>query len=271
MQTCFIETENVRRFNRVVEALLKAHRGMPRLGLITGEVGLGKTYAVDDYFVNSGAAYIRAARTWTPAGMLRSLLRSFSLKPAWSTVDNLDLAVKVLQARAAESPERGLLMVDEANYLLQRGNSAQPPEILDTLRDLADMAQTPVLLVGEPELLTALKRNALTSRGYRRFWDRVLTSAEFKPMTWQEAATVCREFCGLDMTPEAAAMTRDATQGNLRRLILFLARLERVANANHASEVTPEIIQALQGRNARRNKKAVAKPAAGLKAALKAV
>ena len=271
MRTHVIETENMRRFTAVVEALLKAHEGMPRLGLITGEVGLGKTWAVDDFYVNSGAAYVRAVRTWTPASMLRCLLNSLGIEPAWSAADNLYLAVKILQAHADESPARGLLIIDEANYLLQRGNPARPPEILDTLRDLADLAQTPVLLVGEPELLTALKRNALTSRGYRRFWDRVLISAEFKPMSWREVTTACRELCGLDMTPEAAVMTRDATQGNLRRLILFLARLERVANANQSPKVTPEIIQALQGRNARRNKKAVANPAAGLKPALKAV
>lgn len=247
MKVAFVETENVRRLGRVVSALLEAYEGMPRLGVVTGEVGLGKSWAVDDLYVNRGVAYVRATRTWTPNGMLRTILNRLGERPAWCTTDNLDRASEVLKARAIEDPAKGLLVIDESNYLLQKTSAALPPAILDTVRDLADMAQTPVLLVGEPEFASVLKGQALTSRGYQRFWERVLLAEEFKALKSAEISAFCRELCELDITADAADAAQAATQGNLRRLVLFLVRLERICKASKQKTVTPEMVDTVKG------------------------
>ncbi len=253
MKVTFVETGNVRLLGRVVSALLEAQDGMPRMGLVTGEVGLGKTWAVDDLVVQGGATYVRAIRGMTGPGLLRAIVRRLGERPPWSRVDALDRAVEILAARTVEGGLRGLLVVDEVGYLLEGARADRFPAALDSLRDLADLAGIPVLLVGEPEVARTLKGYAV-SRAYRRFWERILVCEEFRPLGVSEIKTLVRELVGLGHEPGAAEALRAATEGNLRRLILYLVRLERTARANRAERISREMVEAVQRWSGRRKR-----------------
>ena len=66
MRATFVQTRNVARLWEVVESLHSASLGEPRLGLIYGPAGRGKTRAVDTLAARTGAVYVSAARVWTP-------------------------------------------------------------------------------------------------------------------------------------------------------------------------------------------------------------
>jgi DNA transposition AAA+ family ATPase len=241
----FVETNNVRLLARVVAALLEAQEGMPRMGLICGDVGLGKTWAVDDLVVRGGAVYVRALRGMSGAGLLRAIVRRLGERPPWSRIDCMERASSALSARAGEGGLRGLLIVDEVGYLLEGARADRFPEALDTVRDLADLAGIPVLLVGEPDVARTLKGFS-ASAPYRRFWDRILVCEEFKPLSAEEIKLVAGELTGLDFDPGVAELFREVTGGNLRRTILYLVRLERAARANRAARISAEMLEAVR-------------------------
>ena len=252
MKSDFIETENVRRLARVVDALVTAGEGEPRMGMVTGSVGLGKSWAVDDCFVNRGCLYIRACASWTPNAMLRAVLTKAGLRPAMATAQNLERCVALLTARKDEyNPAHNLLIIDEADYLLAGARPGTPPVILDTVRDLHDSSNAPVLLVGEPDLLEQLEHLAKYSGKYRRFWDRILISERFQPLSVPEIQTMAERLTGLQMPEDAAAHLKKSQEGNVRLVIIALRAAERMAKSNRLRDLPLDLVDAAQKKAAK--------------------
>ncbi|MGD9123796.1 MAG: ATP-binding protein [Desulfarculaceae bacterium] len=245
MKIHFVETQNTRRLAAAINDLTRAQDGTPSLGLLTGDIGLGKSWALDDAFVSKGIILVRAVSTWRTANaMFKSILKSVGVSPAWSTYDNLNRVVDTLKARAGASPTRSVLAIDEADYLMRHARAAQPPDLLEAVRDIHDLANTPILLVGEPDLAAALEHNAGLSRAYRRFWDRILVTTEFLPVTASEISRICLELTDLKCEPAAAAKLAELTEGNLRRVNKWLVRLERMARANAQASISADMMDA---------------------------
>jgi len=221
----FIQTHNVKRLNSLVDMLLEANSGEPRLGLFYGPAGRGKTRAVDSLATLTGACYVSAARVWTPSSMLRAIVTALGQAPAWSAAENLTIAAEALRERLGrDSLGNGLLIIDEADYLAKGTQPPRTPPLLDTVRDLHDASGAPILLVGMDGL-------ARTLSVYPQFWDRVLTSEEAREMTRDELVSLARELGELTLADEVAAAILRATAGNLRQAILYLVRLDRRATA----------------------------------------
>ncbi len=237
----FIETENVQSLRQAVTGLQQAPAGGPRILLVVGPVGLGKTCAVDRLVVDRGAAFTSAARVWTPAAMLREVLDALGERPGWGAAECLKLAAASLRERMA-SPRNGhgLLIIDEADYLARGVRPPDTPRLLDTVRDLHDRSGAPIVLVGMDEL-------ARTLGMFRQFRDRVLSVVEFRPVSARETRNVARQAAGLELDEAAARELARATEGNLRRMINYLGRLERAAAAN-GSRANAEAVLAVEKR-----------------------
>ena len=243
MRNEFIETENVRRLARVINAVTTAGPGQSRMGLVTGRVGLGKSWAVDDAYVNRGCLYVRACATWTPNAILKAILRKCGLQPAVSAAQNLERAASLLIARTdAVNPAKNLLIIDEADYLIAGAKQGTPPVLLDTVRDLYDLSHAPVILVGEPELAGTLHHYSQASEKYKRFWDRICTAEEFQPVSAAEIQTMSARLTGLEMPLESAESLQKSQDGNLRLVIIALRVAERMAKVNKLPRLPPELV-----------------------------
>lgn len=247
MKNRFVETSNFTRLEKMIQGVVTAAPGMPPLAVVSGRLGLGKTLATDRVAVFTGGVYVRAVRGITPAALLRAILTGMGEKPSWDKYSNLIRAVEILRQRDLQDRQTALIMMDEADYLLEGATHERFPATLDTLRDLADMAHCPILLVGEPELADTIQRFAKSNRFYRRFWDRVLDSCEFKPLGASETARVALELAELELSPEAAEIARVAVEGNLRRLVVALHKLDRVCRASRTKEVSAELLARVFG------------------------
>lgn len=225
-QGVFIETGNVRRLRQAVTGLIQAPAGGPRILLVVGPVGLGKTSGVDRMAVEHGAAYVRAAHVWTPNAMLREALEAIAERPGWGAAECLKLAAAGLRERMPHrATGHGMLIVDEADYLAQGVRPPHTPRLLDTVRDLHDLSGAPIVLVGMDDL-------ARTLGAFKQFKDRVLSVVEFQPVGAREAVEVAERAAGLKLGEAAAAELVRVTEGNLRRMINYLGRLENMARAN---------------------------------------
>lgn len=234
MKAKLVQTKNMNRLLMVAEAIKSAASGEPRMGLIYGPAGRGKTRAVDHLAAQSGAVYVSAARVWTPNAMLKSILAGLGSTPAVSAADNLTRAAEALGERLGVSTlGNGLLIIDEADYLAKGAQPPNTPSLLDTVRDLHDASGAPVLLVGMDGLAKVLSR-------FAQFWDRVRMSEEFAPLEVGEVIRLAAELSGLTMDATSAELIRRATDGNLRQTILHLARLEAMAKTQGSQKVLPE-------------------------------
>ncbi|MBU1157541.1 MAG: AAA family ATPase [Desulfarculus sp.] len=245
MKAKLVRTKNLTRLWEVVEAIKSASSGEPRLGLIYGPAGRGKTRAVDHLAAKTGAVYVSAARVWTPNAMLKCILAGLGGTLTVSAADNLTRAAEALGERlGVPSLGNGLLIVDEADYLAKGAQPPNTPPLLDTVRDLHDASGAPVLLVGMDGLAKILSR-------FAQFWDRVRMSEEFAPLDSGELIHLAGELAGLSMDEPSAEVIRRATHGNLRQAIVHLARLEAVAKAQGSQKVRPEWAQKISAEVAR--------------------
>ncbi|MBI4799708.1 MAG: ATP-binding protein [Desulfarculus sp.] len=259
MKVNFVQTSNVKRLNGLVDMLLSAGNGEPRLGLFYGPAGRGKTRAVDTLATQTGACYVSAARVWTPSSMLKSVVRALGQVPAVSATENLGRAAEAMRERLGnESLGNGLLIIDEADYLAKGTQPPHTPPLLDTVRDLHDASTAPILLVGMDSL-------ARTLSVFPQFWDRVLVAEEARELSRAEVVDLGRELAGLTLADEVAEDIRRATNGNLRQTILYLVRLERRAATQKVSLVARDWVSAVEAEISR-SKLRAAQGGRGLKA-----
>lgn len=238
-----IQTENMKRLTTGARALIEAEPGEPRLGLVYGTAGLGKTRAVDHLATQSAAAYVRAAREWSPNAMMADILDALGEEPGWGAAKQLGRAAEVMAGRLDdEGYGHGLLIIDEADYLVKGVSPPNTPRLLDTVRDLHDLSGAPILLVGMDRLANVLSR-------FKQFWDRVLAGAvvEFRPVGVAETGTLAKEVYGLKLEGPVAQAVHAATEGNLRETVQYAKRLARLVKANDAKP-SREMVAHVQAR-----------------------
>ncbi|MFI3301454.1 MAG: ATP-binding protein, partial [Candidatus Gastranaerophilales bacterium] len=126
MHRRFIRTNNVKNFIGLVENLLNKRTNMPRMGLVYGEAGLGKSQTALWLSAKYDCLYLRATKLMTGRWFLEELIKEMDEIPRYLTSDNFNLIVKKLK----ENPQ--MLIIDEIDYLLNNTKT------IETLRDIHD-------------------------------------------------------------------------------------------------------------------------------------
>ena len=131
----FVKTKNVKKFVSLMDRLKKLPPNIPKLALVYGSHGLGKTQTLIWWATKNDAIYIRANNDITQNGLLKEILLDLSIRPFHSMQDNLDEIVKQLKT------EPKIIIVDEVDYLFSRN-------AIEILRDIQDLTATPIVLSG---------------------------------------------------------------------------------------------------------------------------
>ena len=111
MKKVFVKTNNVKRFITMMNNLQNRPEGVPAMGLIYGEPGLGKTQTINRWAFKNDAILVRYTQLMTAKWLLNEILDYMTeIKPDYTSdcfnavVRNLILNPKVL-------------IVDEIDYL----------------------------------------------------------------------------------------------------------------------------------------------------------
>ena len=136
MNRIFIKTTNVKNFIGLVENLLNKPKNIPKMGLIYGEPGLGKSQTALWLACKYDAIYLRATNLMTGRWLLEEIAKEMDEIPRYLTSDNFNLIVQ----RLKQKPQ--LIIVDEIDYLM---NNLKTIEIL---RDIHDETNCPIIFVG---------------------------------------------------------------------------------------------------------------------------
>lgn len=223
MKKIFVKTRNVRNFIGLVEALKSKPKNIPKMGLIYGEPGLGKSQTALWLACKYDGIYIRASNLMTSRWLVEEIVREMDELPRYLTSDNFNVVI----CKLIQKPK--IIFVDEIDYLMNNYKS------VETLRDIHDKTDCPIIFVGMGLALRKLER-------YKHLYDRFSEIVKFETFEIEDLSQI---FSQLSETP----FTHDSIEyihkkyNRFRQIVQLISKLESFAKENNLEEITKEVME----------------------------
>jgi DNA transposition AAA+ family ATPase len=220
MRYKIVEVKNVVALFSAYEALAESDGSIPRMGLVYGVTGAGKTSAITLLANRVDAIMVKASPTWTQRTILSMVMKELSADPMRSNADMEQYIIERMQA------DNRPLFIDEVDAFTDPAvRSDRSYAILETLRSIHDISKMPVMLIG----MSGIERRlACRHQLMRRFSQWV----EFQKAELSDARQIAAACCEVAVQEDLLAKLLASVQGNVGWLIVGLARIERKAKVN---------------------------------------
>jgi len=225
MNKVFVRTGNVKKFTGLMSRLLDKSSEVPKMGLIYGDPGLGKSQTAIWWTGQNDAVYIRAQNRMTSKWLLESIVIELGESPSRKMSDLMEQCIAHLRLH----PQ--VIVVDEVDYLVDR------LKVVETLRDIHDLACVPIVLIGMQNSKQKLGK-------YRHLYDRVSEVLEFKTFTKDDIYTLVDELSEIKITDEAKEIIFERTN-RLRQLRKGISMLENLAKTNGLNKIDVKQVKGL--------------------------
>lgn len=219
--TKFVLTSNVRSFLAGLSAV--EERGAPEASimLVEGKPGLGKTRTGEWWAMQQDAIFVRLQPAHTPHWVLKDVVVELGgIVPA-STCEKMYAQAAGILAKAPRP-----IVIDEAEHGLRNG-----AEVLDTLRGLTDLVETPLILVGREFVWGEIKKHPQLST-------RVSQRVVFKPCGIKDVRLCFDEKCEVTVDDGVIEQVTQQSEGQIREIVNAIANIERFAARNKIKSVT---------------------------------
>lgn len=223
MNKVFIRTNNVKNFIGLVENLVNKPKNIPKMGLVYGEPGLGKTQTALWLACKYDGIYLRASNLMTGRWLLDSLIKEIDELPRYLTSDNFNLVVKKLKA----NPK--VIFIDEIDYLM---NNFKTVEIL---RDLHDETDCQIIMIGMGLAHRKLER-------YKHLYDRFSEILKFETFGVSDIAQIVNELSQVPISADAIEYIHQK-HNRFRQIVQLINKLETLAKENNLTEINMEVIR----------------------------
>lgn len=97
MKKIFVKTQNIKNFIGLVENLINKPQNIPKMGLVYGEPGLGKSQTALWLACKYDGIYLRASNLMTGRWLLEEIVKELDEIPRFLTSDNFNIVVKKLK------------------------------------------------------------------------------------------------------------------------------------------------------------------------------
>ncbi|WP_300555176.1 ATP-binding protein [Desulfovibrio sp.] len=186
---------------------------LPGITVFYGPSGFGKSTAAAVAMTNLDAYYVQAQSSWTRKAVHLAILKSMGINPAKTVYEMGDqIATQLVNS---ERP----LIIDEADHLVNKG-------IIETIRDIYEASQAPIMLIGEEFFPANLKR-------WERFHGRILSWAPAAPASYEDAAALRQKFATrVSIADDLLELVHRESKGSVRRICVNLERIQQVALSN---------------------------------------
>ena len=192
----------------------------PAMGMFSGRAGLGKSTAGAFLFVHADGVLVRCLRSDTMGTLLERLARDLGLEKRQRKADMIDYIVKELALTGKP------LFIDEADYL------ADKTEVLETIRDIYDMAQVPVILIGYEYLPKKVKR-------LPQLFSRISQHVEFQEADMEDIRIMADDLVEHGHVEDDLLQSLlSASKGNCRLITTGLSSIEKFAKSNSLETVS---------------------------------
>ena len=223
MKKIFVKTQNVKNFIGLVENLINKPKNIPKMGLVYGEPGLGKSQTALWLACKYDGIYLRASNLMTGRWLLEEMVKELDEIPRFLTSDNFNIVVKKLK----QSPQ--VIFIDEIDYLMNNYKT------IETLRDIHDETGCSIIFIGMGLAHRKLER-------YKHLYDRFLEILKFETFGVDDLSQIIGKLSDITFTPDAIEYIY-SKYNRFRQIVQLINQMEIFAKDNILAEITKEIME----------------------------
>ena len=222
MNKIFVKTQNVKNFIGLVENLINKPKNIPKMGLVYGEPGLGKSQTALWLACKYDGIYLRASNLMTGRWLLEEMVIELDEIPRFLTSDNFNIVVKKLK----QNPQ--VIFIDEIDYLMNNYKT------IETLRDIHDETGCPIIFIGMGLAHRKLER-------YKHLYDRFSEILKFETFGVNDLSQIINQLSEVSFTPDAIEHIH--TKFNrFRQIVQLINQMEIFSKDNNITEINMEVI-----------------------------
>lgn len=222
MRNRFVQTQNYYAFANALKDL--GNRGAEECQLVVadGEPGLGKTTILQKWASENACFYLRAKTEWSPAWFMGELLDEARVAQPHRHAARFKAALQALVERAMLAEQTGqqfAVVIDEADHISGR------QKVIETMRDLADMAEVPFILIGMGKIRDNLTR-------FPQIASRVSSYVRFNTADLGDVQRFMNELCEVPVAEDLAKFVLKCTGGYNREIKEAVRTIELFGRRN---------------------------------------
>ncbi len=224
MNKVFVRTKNVKKFVALMEEVKQLPANIPKIVLVFGEYGLGKSETIKWWTFKNDCIYVRANQGMTSRWLLSEIAEELGEEAFWHIQDTFNLVEQKLK----QNPKP--LIIDEVDYLVTNN-------VIEILRDLHDRTGCPMILVGMVNIDKKLSR-------YPHLKDRIYKAFKFEPYAKQDIKQILSELSEIQITNDGLEylVTR---HNQFRQIVKLINKIEKLAKTNELKELNEKNLRSI--------------------------
>ena len=222
MNKIFVKTQNVKNFIGLVENLINKPKNIPKMGLVYGEQGLGKSQTALWLACKYDGIYLRASNLMTGRWLLEEMVKELDEIPRFLTSDNFNIVIKKLKQK------QQVIFIDEIDYLMNNYKT------IETLRDIHDETGCPIIFIGMGLAHRKLER-------YKHLYDRFSEILKFETFGVNDLSQIIGQISEITFTPDAIEYIH-SKYNRFRQIVQLINQMETFAKDNNLAEINMEVI-----------------------------
>lgn len=224
MRKTFVKTKNIKNFVSLMEELKTLPPNIPKIALVYGEYGLGKSETIKWWTFRNDCIYVRANQGMTTRWLLSDIAEELNVESYWHIDETFNEIEKTL------NQNQKIIIIDEIDYLIDKKS-------IETLRDLHDRTGCPMVLVGMGNVDKKLAR-------YPHLVDRIYKSYKFEKYDSNDIKLILEELTEIKFTPNGLEYL--STRANqFRQIVKLINKVEKKANTNQISLLDENTLRGL--------------------------
>src|SRR5574344_1707969 len=223
MKRNFIITKNVKKFVDLMDTLKNAPPNLPKMALVYGEFGLGKSQTIMWWVTNNDAIYVRCNHKMSPRWLLSEIVEELDEIPCYQSAH----LFKQIEDKLKFNTK--ILVIDEIDFLLNNASA------IEVVRDLHDKIGIPIVLVGMSLAEQKLKR-------FKHIYDRLLCILKFQPLTKSDVQKIIKELADVNFEDDVIDFICNK-YNQFRQLVKLINKIENIAKINGLDLITKEILE----------------------------
>src|SRR5574344_976125 len=223
MKKQFIVTQNVKKFIDLTEKLKSAPANLPKMALVYGDYGLGKSQTILWWVTNNDAIYVRCNHKMSPRWLLSEIVEELDEIPCYQSAH----LFKQIEDKLKSNTK--ILVIDEIDFLLNNASA------IEVVRDLHDKIGIPIVLVGMRLAEPKLKR-------FKHIYDRLLGVLKFETFNKNDVEKIVKELSEVEFEQSVIDFI-SSKYNQFRQLVKLINRIENIAQMNNLDKITLEFLE----------------------------
>jgi DNA transposition AAA+ family ATPase len=220
MKPIIAQVSNVTNASTEYRAAWKDDTANPRMLLFEGFTGAGKSTTLASLLNRyADAIYIRMTSVMTCTTLSLAILRELDIDtPRRSLQENLEVIAERMNERQVA------LFIDEADYAFKNNR------LIDLIRDIYDLTNLPVVLVGMDGIGKKLGNNKQLDR-------RVTRRVRFQSLNRNDGRVLADSLCDVRFEDDLVDHYLEKVKGSIALAVVALAKIEKYAKKQGYSNI----------------------------------